>query len=175
MFCKKCGQMLPDDTKFCTNCGAETGAGSTQNASNDQNAQNASGDQNQTYTGTVVGSAGPIRNRSIVTCILLSIVTCGIYALIWLAGMVDDLNTASGETNGTSGVTVVLLSIVTCGIYELFWMYKAGGQVNRAKAARGMAQDSNSSILYLLLSIFGLSIVSYCLIQNELNQMAVSA
>ena len=175
MFCKKCGQMLPDGTKFCTNCGAETGAGSTQNASNDQNAQNASGDQNRTYTGTVVGQSGPIRNRSIVTCILLTIVTCGIYGLIWLAGMVDDLNAASGEANGTSGVTVVLLSIVTCRIYELFWMYKAGGQVNRAKAARGMAQDSNTSILYLLLSIFGLSIVSYCLIQNELNQMAVSA
>ena len=180
MFCRKCGQMLPDGAKFCTNCGADTGADGTQNAADNQNqnAQNSSGGQNQTYTGTVMGSGGsngPIKNRNIVTCILLSLVTCGIYGLIWLAGMADDLNTASGDTNGTTGITVVLLSIVTCSIYLFFWMYKAGGQVNRAKAARGIAQDSNTGILYLILSIFGLSIVSYCLIQNELNQMAPAA
>ena len=68
--------MLPDGAKFCTNCGADTGADGTQNAADNQNqnAQNSSGGQNQTYTGTVMGSGGsngPIKNRNIVTCILL--------------------------------------------------------------------------------------------------------
>ena len=61
---------------------------------------------------------------------------------------------------------------MTCSIYQLYWLYKAGQQVNKAKTARGMSVDSNASILYLVLGIFGLSIVSYALIQNELNQLA---
>lgn len=31
---------------------------------------------------------------------------------------------------------------------------------------------SDNSILYLILCILGLGIVNYCLIQNELNEMA---
>ena len=72
----------------------------------------------------------------------------------------------------TSGGMVFLLSIITCGIYMLYWMYKAGEKVQAAQAKRGLPYDSNSGILYLILSLFGFSIVSYCLIQNELNKMA---
>ena len=35
-------------------------------------------------------------------------------------------------------------------------------------------QSSNSGVLYLILSILGLSIVSYALIQNELNNLATA-
>ena len=82
------------------------------------------------------------------------------------------LNAAANDPNATSGITVFLLSLITCGIYQLYWFYKAGQQVNQAKTARGMAVDSNISILYLVLGIFGLSIVTYALLQNELNQLA---
>ena len=33
---------------------------------------------------------------------------------------------------------------------------------------------SDNSVLYLILSIFGLSIITYCLVQNELNTLARS-
>lgn len=72
------------------------------------------------------------------------------------------------------GGVVFLLSIVTCGIYMLYWMYKAGELVNKAKMLRGRPTDGSIGILYLVLSIFGLGIVSYALIQNELNQLAQS-
>ena len=38
----------------------------------------------------------------------------------------------------------------------------------------GEAPDTSSSVLYLLLGIFGLSIVSYALIQSELNKVAAA-
>ncbi|MCI8372411.1 MAG: DUF4234 domain-containing protein [Lachnospiraceae bacterium] len=114
----------------------------------------------------------PIHERNIVQCILLTVVTCGIYGLIWLVSLADDLNMISEEPNPTSGGLVLVLSIVTCNIYLIYWMYKAGERMNNAKQRRGLPVDSNSGLLYLVLTFFGLGIVSYCLIQSDLNKMA---
>ena len=114
-------------------------------------------------------------NRATSVCVLFfPYITCGIYAIVWLVQLVNDLNAAAKEPNATSGGVVFLLSIVTCGIYMLYWMYKAGELVNKAKMLRGRPTDGSNGILYLVLSIFGLGIVSYALIQNELNQLAQS-
>ena len=165
MFCKKCGQQLPEGSKFCPNCGADNTA-ATQNQSQNQNQQDT------VFTGTVNGGSGSRYNRSIAVCILLSIVTCGIYSYVWLYQLTEDLRSASGDTNAASGGMVILLSIVTCGIYMLYWLYKSGEQVNTAKAARGLAADTSLPIIYLILGIFGFSIVSMALMQNELNNLA---
>lgn len=61
----------------------------------------------------------------------------------------------------------ILLSIITCGIYGIYWLI----MLNEAKMQRGIMVDSSASVLYLILSIFGLSIVSYALMQSELNKM----
>ena len=61
---------------------------------------------------------------------------------------------------------VVLLSIVTCGIYALYWYYKMGERTDRIKGS----QEGSTGLIYLLLAIFGLSIVSVCLIQDTINR-----
>lgn len=114
----------------------------------------------------------PIVKRNIATCIILSIVTCGIYSIYWFVCLVNDLNRASNEEGAASGGVVFLLILVTCGIYGWFWYYKAGQQVSKIQAARTGRGDSNNSLIYLVLGILGLGIVNYCLIQNELNQIA---
>lgn len=115
----------------------------------------------------------PIQQKNIALCVVLCFVTCGIYSIIWFISMVDDLNYASGQTNESSGGIVFLLSLVTCGIYMIYWMYKAGEKVNIIRQSRGIYPDTSTGVLYLVLTIFGLSIVSCCLIQNELNQIGV--
>ena len=50
-------------------------------------------------------------------------------------------------------------------------MYKQGEKLDMAKTDRGIA-SSSSGILYLILSIFGLGIVSYALMQDSLNKLA---
>ena len=65
----------------------------------------------------------------------------------------------------------ILLSIITCGIYGIYWCYKQGEKLNEAKMQRGIMIDTSASVIYLVLSIFGLSIVSYALMQSELNKM----
>ncbi len=67
-----------------------------------------------------------MEQRSISTSIILSIVTCGIYAWYWIY----KLNEAAVQNNpkewDKSGGMVILLSIVTCGIFLLYWFYSMG-------------------------------------------------
>ena len=113
-----------------------------------------------------------IAERNIAICIVLSIVTCGIYGIYWTVCIVNDVNTVAETPNDTSGGMVVILGIITCDIYMLYWFYKAGEKMQAAQEKRGIAGAQNQGIVYLLLAFFGLSIVSYCLIQNDLNKMA---
>lgn len=116
---------------------------------------------------------GPIKEKNIAICILLSIVTCGIYGIVWFVNMTDDMRYASGDQT-LSGGMAFLLTLVTCGIYGYYWAYKMGKASAMAKANRGLPAEDNS-VLYLVLQIFGLAIVNYCLIQNDLNNMATTS
>ena len=112
-----------------------------------------------------------IERRNIAVCIVLTLVTCGIYGIDWIVCLTNDVNTVSGDVNGTSGGMVVLLTIVTCGIYGIYWAYKQGEKLDFTKNNRGIP-SSNSGVLYLILQIFGFGIIAYALMQNELNKLA---
>lgn len=108
--------------------------------------------------------------KNIGLCILFSLITCGIYGLYWLYCMTEDLNTLSGDTKAMSGGMVVILTVVTCGIYGWFWLFKSGEFVEQVRAAQGLPRGY-SDILYLVLGIFGCVIISWALLQNEINKM----
>lgn len=112
-----------------------------------------------------------VQQRNIALCIVLSIITCGIYSIYWLICLANDTNTVTGNPEGTSGGMVFLFTLITCGIYGFYWAYKQGEKIDNAKQARGIA-SSNSGILYLVLSILGLSIVAYALMQDQINKLA---
>ncbi len=163
MFCPNCGNNNPDGTQFCSACGTKL--------SQPQPQYQQPQYQQPQYSAPAGRYQVNIKKRSIGMCILLSIITCGIYGIIWMISLADDLNTASGRTSDTSGGVVFLLGLVTCGIYTWYWLYKAGEKVDMIRSNNGEAPN-HSSVVYLLLSIFGLGIVSYCLIQSELNKVA---
>ena len=118
--------------------------------------------------------SNPIANRNIALYIILSIVTCGIFGLVWMAMIVNDLNSATNDQESMSGGLVVLLSIITCGIFWWYTAYKSGEKVQAIHSMAGQPSDGSETIIYLLLSIFGLSIVTVALIQNELNKIATA-
>ena len=113
-----------------------------------------------------------MKKRDLVVSIILSIVTCGIYAFFWIAQMTNDANKLSGRENEASGGLVVLLGIITCGIYFWYWNYQMGKKVYEIQLKNNMPATDNS-LLFLLLAVFGFSIVNWALIQNELNKFAV--
>lgn len=106
-----------------------------------------------------------IKRRSIAAAIILSLVTCGIYYLYWFIALTNETNYATGNENDTSGGMAFLLTIITCGIYGFFWAYKMGEKIDTAQGV-----NKSRSIIYLVLNLFGLSIVTYALIQDTLNK-----
>ncbi len=188
MFCPNCGSSIADDTKFCPNCGANVGAntdtGSFQNEYNAGNDNQQSGYnqgygnqgyQQQGYSGQVYqqtdygyAPVGGGTNRNIALCIIFSIITCGIYGIYWMYVLNEEINSLSGEQNGTSGGLVILFTIITCGIYSWYWLYRMGERTDIIKQNMGNP-PSSSAILYLILGILGLGIVDYALMQDTIN------
>ncbi len=78
------------------------------------------------------------------------------------------------EDTRLSGGKALLFTIITCGIYSYYWAYLMGKAIMQAKSKKGLPADDNS-VLYLILQIFGLGIVNWCLIQNDLNAISDKA
>ena len=112
-----------------------------------------------------------MKERNVALCIVLSLVTCGIYGLYWFVCLTDDSLYISKE-DGASGVMALVFSIITCGIYSLYWSYKMGDRIDIGKSNYNIPGGSNNGILYLVLSFFGLGIISWALMQSELNRFA---
>ena len=111
-----------------------------------------------------------MQTRSIATCIILSIVTCGIYSLYWYYTLTNDVKELSGDDQTATGGMALVFAIISCGIYEIYWAYKRGQNIDETRASRGFSQGSNA-VVYLLLMIFGFGIVAYALMQNEVNKL----
>ncbi len=117
------------------------------------------------YYGPMMGGT----NRNIALCVIFTIISCGFYAIYWMVKLNEELNVMAGETEYRSGGMVVLLSIVTCGIYAIYWIYQMGKRVDTIKERTGVP-SANSPMIFLILSIFGLGIVSYCMMQDAINK-----
>jgi len=109
-----------------------------------------------------------IERRSVALAIILSIITCGIYFYYWLHRIMDTLYRANGRPS-TAGMDIVL-TIITCGIYGIYLMYKAGKLEAELYAKLGLG-IKDDSLVYLLITIFGFSVIAYAILQNNINQL----
>ena len=76
--------------------------------------------------------------------------------------------TALRGSDKPSGLTDFLLTIVTCGIYGIFVAYKYPKYLVEIQQKHGKPANDISTIS-LILALFGLQIVAWALIQNEIN------
>ena len=109
-----------------------------------------------------------IVRRSVPLCVILSIVTCGIYMLYWYVCVTNEVDAVSEEP-GPGGVICLLLTIVTCGLYGLYWGWKTGDKLDASRTRNGAAPGS-FALLFLLLNLFELTIVTLAIAQSELNR-----
>ena len=154
-FCSNCGKELAENSTFCPSCGTPIG-GTNPNQNNSNN--------------TSI-NAPALEYRDIAIAIILSIVTCGIYGIFWIISLTNDANKVADRPTDTSGGMVILLTIITCGIYGIYWNYKMGQKIYEA-GQRYNKSISDNSVLYLVLSLFGLQIVNYALMQSDLNKFS---
>ena len=149
-FCENCGSEIKGNASFCSNCGCKVEG------------------ESKTYN----SNRPVVNNKSIATAVILSIVTCGIYGIIWFINLVDDVNLVCQDDKQQSGGTVFLLTLVTCGIYGIVWFYQCGKRMYEAGKKYGMDINDNS-VMYLILNLVGFGIVNYCLVQSDLNKFSV--
>ena len=171
MFCKNCGAPLNDNQAVCLNCGVNVGTGNSYcpNCGDSVNPEAVfcvkCGVSLEKKGGNGAANVAGIPMRSVATCIILSLITCGIYSIYWFVCLTNAMNQASGKTNDTSGGMAFLLTLITCGIYGYYWAYKIGEK-------RDIISNENASsgLIYILLTFFGLGIVVYALAQDALNK-----
>ncbi len=146
-YCQNCGSQVLPGAEFCIGCGVRV----------NKNNFNNNYCENNVYAASVC-------KRDIVTAIILSIITCGIYGIYWFIQLTNDINMIT-QSNDTSGGKCFLLTLVTCGIYGYYWSYRIG-----EKKEKLTGQKDNSGILYLVLMFLGLGIVVYALVQDAINK-----
>jgi hypothetical protein len=102
--------------------------------------------------------------RDILSVILLSIFTCGIYSIYWMYVSAEQLNSLESEEPLTNYILAIVLGILTCGIYSIYWQYKFYKKVDSVTS-------ENNLVINFILSILGLSLVSMAIAQTSFNNM----
>ena len=109
-----------------------------------------------------------LTKRSVVTVIVLSIITCGVYTLYWYYVTMKELYDAGGKSIGGLEplIQFVLLFLYVGGI---FFAINANDNLNEIKSQRGM-QVTDNKLIWVILSLF-IPIVVVALVQNEMNEL----
>ena len=108
--------------------------------------------------------------RNIVVSLLLTIITCWLYNIYWNA---KEMKTFNGllERDEFSFWTWLIVSILTCGLFHVYYEYKMGVALIEIQEKYGLRIDNNLSLISLILTLFGLSIVVDAIQQNEINKV----
>ena len=105
-----------------------------------------------------------IKERNIVSCILLSLITCGLYGIYWAIMLAKEgVSVKDPEDSG-------LLEILLMLFIPFVGLFLVEKKLSEGCASRGIAHSDNS-ILYLILGLLGLGIVGFCMLQNDLNHI----
>ena len=108
-----------------------------------------------------------IKNRNIVTAILLTLVTCGIYGIYWAIMLAKEAVSVKDPNDDGILEIVLMLFLPFLGFFLAEKKFAEGCQM------KGIPHSDNS-ILYLILGLVGLGIVNFCMMQNELNKIATA-
>ncbi len=106
-----------------------------------------------------------IKERNIVVCILLSLITCGIYGIYWVIMLARESVSVKDPSDNALVEIVLMLFLPFLGFYL------SEKKLTEGCAARGIPHKDNS-VLYLVLGLVGLGIVNFCMMQSDLNALA---
>ena len=108
-----------------------------------------------------------IKERNIVTAIILTVVTCGLYGIYWVICMAREA--VSVKDPADSGVLEIVLML----FLPFLGFFMSEKKLAEGCAAKGIPHQDNS-VLYLILGLVGLGIVNFCMLQNDLNKIAAA-
>jgi hypothetical protein len=171
-YCIKCGKRAADSRNLkCPSCGKEnvqgalfcSGCGSSMNVP-----------QGKVGYGNSQDPPKPVFRKetfasSIALDIVLSVITCGIYWFFWQARQMRALNYLLKEQR-FNFVLWFFVSILTCFLFNIYYEYIMAQAIVEIQRKKGMPTSNDIPVLSLILSIFGLHIITDAIQQNEINK-----
>ena len=103
-----------------------------------------------------------IKNRNIIVSLILSFVTCGIYALYWVFCVAKESLAVVGKDD--------IVTVILCIFLPFIGFFLLEKKFAEGCAEKGIEHKENA-ILYLILGLV-FPIALPCLVQNELNKLA---
>ena len=138
--------------KYCSNCGAEINEGAAVCVK----------------CGCAVQSANaPVAprktNKGLAKFIFLSMITLGIYSLVVMSSLSNDINVAASRYDGKRTMHYCLLAFIvspiTLGIASIVWFHKISNRIGRELNRRGIAYNLSAADFWLWYVIGSIIIV----------------
>ena len=157
--CPACGEGLVEAAEFCDYCGEKVsggGGGQSAGGSSYRDPVSVPVPRDEAFVGIGMG-------------IVLTILTCGFYALLWQARQFRVLNAWLGRKE-YSFAKWFLLSLLTCGLYGIYTEYQMSNSIIEIQRKRDWHTNPNLGTICVVLSFFGSPIASMAIQQEEINK-----
>lgn len=109
-----------------------------------------------------------VNKRNIVSCIILSFITLGIYYIYWKYLLIKNFRMLKNDKSGSFGE---LFCFAFIPFYSYFWWITRGKSTKEILTSQGYSVNTNE-VIFLILAIFGLEIVSMSIMQSDFNSLS---
>lgn len=127
-YCKSCGEELNENAAVCVKCGNAV--------------QSLSAPANKRKT-----------NKSLIMYILLSAITFGIYGLVVMSSVSNDVNIIASRYDGKKTMHYLLVSFIvapiTFGIAGIVWTHRISNRIGNEVKRRGIAYNFSAADFWL--------------------------
>lgn len=103
--------------------------------------------------------------RNVGSCIILTIMTCGIFGIIWLVKICKDLGRLHGDENPVGSEVLLYLFVP---FYSVYWGYDKGKQMYEDSQKRG-GNLTDRKYIYLFMNLIFMQLFTLGFIQTQLN------
>jgi hypothetical protein len=100
--------------------------------------------------------------------LLLCLVTCGIYYLVWQYKQMQILNAFLGR-NEFSFFLWVVLTILTFGLFGIYYEYKMAKGINDVQQMLGQRVNHDLALISVFLFVVGVGVGSVAIQQTDIN------
>ena len=113
-------------------------------------------------------SQGVLEPANIVKEVIFTILTCGLWDIVWQYKQIRMVNTLLGERR-FNFVSWLLLTLVTCGVYHLYHEYLMGRAIVELQRKYGLDPSEGLPALSIILALLSFGIITDAIQQKELN------
>lgn len=85
--------------------------------------------------------------------LIFTLLTCGIYSIVFFSSISDDINLIATRRDGKKTMhycmVFFLLGPITCGIFTIVWMHMLSNRIGEEARARGIDTNFSASTFWL--------------------------